>query len=47
MADALLDPVMEELAWADSGREQIRRLSADGGSAVSWVCGWGVRGSAR
>ncbi|MCX5130026.1 DNA-binding protein [Streptomyces sp. NBC_00347] len=30
VADALLDPAMEELAWADSGREQIRLRSADG-----------------
>ncbi|MBT2472580.1 DNA-binding protein [Streptomyces sp. ISL-66] len=30
VADALLDPVMEELAWVDSGREQIRPRPVDG-----------------
>jgi hypothetical protein len=30
VADALVDPAMEELAWADSGREQIRPRPADG-----------------
>ncbi|MFD9459095.1 DNA-binding protein [Streptomyces sp. NPDC059985] len=30
VADVLLDPGMEELVWADSGREHIRPLSADG-----------------
>ncbi|MFD0355031.1 DNA-binding protein [Streptomyces sp. NPDC127110] len=30
VADALLDPAMEELAWDDSGRQQIRLRSADG-----------------
>ncbi|MFD8789751.1 hypothetical protein [Streptomyces vinaceus] len=30
VADALLDPAMEELAWADSGREQIRPRPVDG-----------------
>ncbi|MFK0222968.1 DNA-binding protein [Streptomyces vinaceus] len=30
VADALLDPGMEELAWADSGREQIRPRPVDG-----------------
>ncbi|MGW2668149.1 DNA-binding protein [Streptomyces sp. NPDC001272] len=30
VADALLDPAMEELAWADSGREQIRPRFTDG-----------------
>ncbi|MFJ7206697.1 DNA-binding protein [Streptomyces sp. NPDC098789] len=30
VADALLDPGMEELAWGDSGRNQIRPRTADG-----------------
>ncbi|MGW1768446.1 DNA-binding protein [Streptomyces sp. NPDC002073] len=30
VADALLDPAMEELAWDDSGRERVRPLPVDG-----------------
>ncbi|QHA09319.1 hypothetical protein GQF42_00095 [Streptomyces broussonetiae] len=30
VADALLDPAMTELAWADSGADQPRPLPADG-----------------
>ncbi|MEU6238604.1 hypothetical protein [Kitasatospora sp. NPDC047058] len=44
VARALLDPVMAESVWQDSGAGRPRALPADGRSAGGWASGQDVGG---